>query len=197
MVKMTEKFLSDPSVPLEQNISKKTYFVKDDRIRIVFHLAPGRIVHSIREFRKPPADQKGQTLDLVQNFIVDPYQKPMKHQQMYLQLLELIKSEQAFLQAIKNYERELSEILQLRSTEEQELSLSISIYDTLRNDTKVQENENEDQNTHKEAEDVNGSKTTEIDYLSPFLINIVRKVDYMITLSFRRTQRICQRRMLS
>ena len=177
MIKMAEKFLSDPTLE-DQNIAKKTYFLKDDRIRIVFHLQEGRIVPSLREFRKPPQDQKGQTLDLIQNFIPSPKGKPMKQQEMYLHLLDLIRAEQAFLQTAKNYERELAELLQFRVTEEQELSLSISIYDTLRNDAKIQENEHTSiENLHNanEAEETNnGAKSNEIDYLSPFLINIVR-----------------------
>ncbi|KAJ3373708.1 hypothetical protein HDU91_006037 [Kappamyces sp. JEL0680] len=173
MIKMAEKFNSNSDVPEEQNYSKKTYFVKDDRIRVAFHLGPGRIIPSLREFRKPPSDQKGQHLDIVQNFVVDPNAKPMKQQHMFSQLLDLYRTEQSFLQAIKNYERELGEILQLRVTEEQELSLSISIYDTLRNDAKLPEiDQGSHENLHKlVVPDEEGQKVVEIDYLSPFLIN--------------------------
>ena len=108
MFKMAEKFLSDPSLK-ENNIAKKTYFLKDDRIRLVYHLGEGKIIPSIREFRKPAPDQKIHTLDIIQNFTASPLEKSVKQQQ-----------------------------LQLRVTEEQELSLSISIYDTLRNETKLQ-----------------------------------------------------------
>lgn len=176
MIKMAEKFLSDPSLK-DNNVAKKTYFLKDDRIRIVFHLGEGKIVPSIREFRKPPPDQKVQSLDLVQNFTASPEEKPMKQQHMYLQLLDLIRAEQNFLQTVKNYDRELSDLLQLRVTEEQELSLSISIYDTLRNESKIQANDHAStENLHKnvpEVEEASNPKSTELDYLSPFLMNIV------------------------
>ena len=42
MFKMAEKFLSDPSLK-ENNIAKKTYFLKDDRIRLVYHLGEGKL----------------------------------------------------------------------------------------------------------------------------------------------------------
>ena len=108
MIKMAEKFLSDPSLK-ENNIAKKTYFLKDDRIRLVYHLGEGKIIPSIREFRKPAPDQKIHTLDIIQNFTASPLEKSVKQQQMYLQLFDLIRSEQAFLQSVENYERELSE----------------------------------------------------------------------------------------
>jgi hypothetical protein len=40
------------------------------QIGVVFHLEEGRIIHSYREYRKPAPDQKGQLLDLSQNFVV-------------------------------------------------------------------------------------------------------------------------------
>lgn len=168
---MTEKFLRNAEVHADQDFAKKTYFVKDDRIRVVFHLGDGKIIASIREYKKPTPDQKGQNLELHQNFVVDPYAKPMKQQHMYAELTELSKSEQVFLQAIKNYERELYEILQLRLVEEQELSLAISIYDTLRNDSNLPDIEKGSRENVRKDED--RQNVTAIDYLSPFLVNYV------------------------
>ncbi|KAJ3271632.1 hypothetical protein HDV01_006502 [Terramyces sp. JEL0728] len=167
MVKMTEKFLPNSENTLK-DIAKKTYFWKDERIRINFHLDAGRIVASLREFRKPAADQKGQVLDIMQDFEVDPYVKPMKKQHLYSQLTDLLRTEQLFLQSIKVYERELSDILQLRTLEEQDVSLVVSIYDTLRNETKLPVDE-QGAEIHKGDEE--NQKSVEIDYLSPFLIN--------------------------
>ncbi|KAI8894392.1 hypothetical protein BC833DRAFT_568385 [Globomyces pollinis-pini] len=169
--KMTEKFLPSP-IPSDQDIYKKTYFIKDDKIRVVFHLGPGRIVASYREFRKPAADQKGQVLDITQEFQVDPYQKPMKKQHLFSQLTDLFRTEQLFLQAIKIYERELSDILSLRGSEEKDVDLAISIYDTIRNDTVMMSVPVDDQGPENHTNGVEESqKTVEIDYLSPFLIN--------------------------
>lgn len=124
-------------------MAKKTYFWKDEKvnhynlfqIRVQFHLDIGRIVSSFREFRKPASEQKAHFLDVSQNFVVDPYAKPMKRQHLFAQLATLLAAEQQCLHAVKVYERELSDILVLRASEENETALSISIYDTLRNDT--------------------------------------------------------------
>lgn len=122
----------------------------------------------MREYRKPAADQKGQILDIIQDFEVDPYQKPMKKQHLFSQLTDLLRTEQQFLQSIKVYERELSDILQLRAAEEQDISLVVSIYDTLRNETKLPI---DDQGGEIHKGDEENQKSVEIDYLSPFLIN--------------------------
>jgi hypothetical protein len=170
MLKMTEKFARNTEIPAHEDFAKKTYFLKDEKIRVHFHLDQGRIIQSFREFRKPSPDQKGQLLELTQNFIVDPYLKPMKQQHLWSQFMDLFRAEQAFLQAAKTYERELADILQLRVNEEQVLSLSLSIYDTLRNDTKLPVDEESGEVTKGDEE---GPKAVEIDYLSPFLIGFV------------------------
>ena len=55
-----------------------------------------------------------------------------------------------------------------RESEEKDIVLTVSVYDTIRNQAKVASDEKE---TNKgEEEEV---KSTEIDYLSPFLINYV------------------------
>ncbi|KAJ3219909.1 hypothetical protein HDU67_008438 [Dinochytrium kinnereticum] len=98
---------------------------------------------------------------------VNPYTKPPKKQHLYAQLCSLLKSEQACLQATKNSERELREILQARQAEEREVTLMISVYDTIRNNTRLPNEEEKDAHKGDEEE----SKITNLDYLSPFLVN--------------------------
>eukprot|EP00842_Homolaphlyctis_polyrhiza_P004040 jgi/Hompol1/4637/HPOL_001817-RA len=168
LIKMTEKFSRNSALPAHQDIHKKTYFLKDEKIRIVYHLEEGRIIASISEFRKPASDQKGHIVELTNYFEVDPYIKQPKKQHLYAQLLDLLRTEQACMQAIKNSERELGEILQLRQAEERDVSLTISVYDTLRNDTKLPADD-DGKDAHKVDEEE--AKTVDLDYLSPFLIN--------------------------
>ena len=146
-------------IPASQEVAKKSYFLKEEKvlfyfimllmmnicflfmhvllkkIRMLFHLEEGRIIASVREFRKPSQDQKSHSVELTNNFEVNPFIKPSKKQHLYAQLLDLLRSEQNCLQAIKNSERELLDIVQLRQTEESEIGLTISVYDTLRNET--------------------------------------------------------------
>ena len=56
----------------------------------------------------------------------------------------------------------------MRLSEEKDIQLTVSIYDTVRNAAKIASNEDEQANKNKE--DVN--KAAVVDYLSPFLVNI-------------------------
>ncbi|KAH6571185.1 hypothetical protein BASA61_001782 [Batrachochytrium salamandrivorans] len=168
VLKMAEKFSKSPDILAQNDIHKKTYFVKKEKIRVVYHLEKGRIIASMNEFRKPASDQKGQSVELTDAFEVDPYAKPPKKQQLFIQLSDLLRAEQACTQAIKSAERELADILQLRQAEEREVNLTISVYDTLRNNTTIL-TEDGGKDTHKNVEEE--AKATDIDYLTPFLIN--------------------------
>ncbi|KAJ1334440.1 hypothetical protein BSLG_007595 [Batrachochytrium salamandrivorans] len=154
VLKMAEKFSKSPGSSIY--------------IRVVYHLEKGRIIASMNEFRKPASDQKGQSVELTDAFEVDPYAKPPKKQQLFIQLSDLLRAEQACTQAIKSAERELADILQLRQAEEREVNLTISVYDTLRNNTTIL-TEDGGKDTHKNVEEE--AKATDIDYLTPFLIN--------------------------
>ncbi|RKO85891.1 hypothetical protein BDK51DRAFT_18590, partial [Blyttiomyces helicus] len=70
IVKMTEKFARNPAVPAHEDPAKKTHFLKEDKIRVIFHLEDGRIIPSYREFKKPTPEQKGSFLELNHSFEV-------------------------------------------------------------------------------------------------------------------------------
>ncbi|KAJ3015324.1 hypothetical protein HKX48_004663 [Thoreauomyces humboldtii] len=166
ILKMAEKFDRNPSIPSHLDAQKRTYFLKDDKIRIVYHLEDGKIIPSTREFKKPTAEQKTNFIDLTVSFEVNPYRKPRKKQQLYGELLDLLGSEQGCLSAIKASDREVAEILTNRAGEEKEVVLSVSVYDTMRNQTKLPSEEKKE--AAKEEEE---AKAADLDYLSPFLVS--------------------------
>jgi hypothetical protein len=57
-------------LPAHKDPAKKTYFVKDDKIKVIFHLEDGRIIPSFREFKKPNTDQKANSLETPISFEV-------------------------------------------------------------------------------------------------------------------------------
>src|SRR4051794_14386040 len=69
------------------------------------------------------------------NFQVNPYIVPPKKQHLYAELMALLRAEQTCLQLIKTSEREMRDILNARNAEEKDIPLSISVYDTIRNQT--------------------------------------------------------------
>ncbi|KAI8815434.1 hypothetical protein BJ742DRAFT_876531 [Cladochytrium replicatum] len=167
ILKMAEKFEKNPDLPVHEDVAKKTYFVRDERIRVVYQLGPNRIVSSWREFKKPATEQPGAALELVNSFEVDVYAKPLKRQHLYAQLCQLLKSEQACLQAHKNSEREVREILQARQAEEKDITLIVSVYDTIRNNGNLPNEQEREPHKGEEEE----SKSANLDYLSPYLVN--------------------------
>ncbi|KAL7748299.1 hypothetical protein RI367_006258 [Sorochytrium milnesiophthora] len=71
-LKMTEKYARNPALPALEDIAKRTYFMRDERIRTVAHLPDGCLIPSWREFRKPSAEQKASFSELMTYFDADP-----------------------------------------------------------------------------------------------------------------------------
>ncbi|ORX55289.1 hypothetical protein BCR36DRAFT_321219 [Piromyces finnis] len=168
IVKMAEKYDRNIDVPAHQDAAKKTYFVKKEKIKVVFHREKDRIIQSWREFKKPVSEQKENINELITEFQINPFLKQPKKQYLYDELCKLISSEQLCLQAIKSSAREMKEILQVRDQEENDIILQISIYDTIRNKTIQIKNEND---PHKNDDD---NKLADLDYLSPFIIKYAK-----------------------
>jgi len=164
IVKMAEKYDRNPEIPAHKDAAKKTYFVKKEKIKVVFHREKDRIIQSWREFKKPVSEQKENINELITEFQINPFLKQPKKQYLYDELCKLITSEQLCLQAIKSSAREMKEILQVRDQEENDIVLQISIYDTIRNKTIQIKNDND---PHKNDDD---NKLADLDYLSPFII---------------------------
>ncbi|KAI9193105.1 uncharacterized protein BJ171DRAFT_604974 [Polychytrium aggregatum] len=163
--KMTEKFSRNLAIPATEDIYKKTYF--PDRIKIVYHLGEGRVIPSMREYKRTAIEQKAASVELLNSFEVNPYLKNPKKQHLYAQFCGLLKAEAACMIDIKRSQKEASEIVAARLNEEKEVALTISIYDTTRNETKLpSERETE---IHKATEI--DAAAAEIDYLSPFLVS--------------------------
>ncbi|KAJ3340561.1 hypothetical protein HDU93_006854 [Gonapodya sp. JEL0774] len=170
IVKMTEKFERNPRVPAVVDAQKKTYFVKEEKVRIIYHREPDRLVPSFLEFRKPSSDSKTITLELLNSFTANAYAKQPKNQQLFLVLSALLKTQAGCLAAIRTSEKEVRDILSNRRTEEKSIQLAVSVYDTIRNDGKTakEEEEKKEERTKEEEE----RRNQELDYLSPFLINV-------------------------
>ncbi|KAI9348730.1 hypothetical protein DFJ73DRAFT_834662 [Zopfochytrium polystomum] len=165
--KMTEKFERSPELPAHEDSKKQTYFIKDEKIRVTYHLEDGRIIDSYKEFKKPNSEQKSGVFEPPVCFEVNPFLKAPKKQHLYAELCNLIRAEQACAQAIKASEREIAEILQARAAEERDVVLTTSIYDTVRNNIRIPNEEEKD--SHKKEEEE--AKGADLDYLSPFLVN--------------------------
>ena len=53
IVKIVEKFHHDPSIPPNSDVAERTFLVRENRIKVVYHLEENRITPSTREFVIP------------------------------------------------------------------------------------------------------------------------------------------------
>ena len=108
---MTEKY-SRNNKEGEDNVDKVTYFLKDEKIRVIFHLPDSRIIPCVQEFRKPGSDQKSNLSDLISHYDPDVFTVAPKKQYLYAKMLHFLKKEQMCLMNVKAAEKEVQEIIQ-------------------------------------------------------------------------------------
>ena len=53
IVKIVEKFHHNPSIPPNSDVAERTFLVRENRIKVVYHLEENRITPSTREFVIP------------------------------------------------------------------------------------------------------------------------------------------------
>ncbi|KAI8847415.1 hypothetical protein BC829DRAFT_418416 [Chytridium lagenaria] len=156
ITKMTEKFDRNRDLPTSEDAAKKSTSYLQTRynparrhslipkIKVIYHLEDARIIPSSRDFKKPTADQKTSMLELPYSFEV-----------------------------VSSYFFLNTNLRKARQGEEKEVSLIISVYDTIRNntgsDTAQRLANEEEKDAHKGDEEEN--KITNLDYLSPYLVN--------------------------
>lgn len=110
---MTEKFSRNSFSAPGEDIDKITYFLKDDKIRVIFHLPDSRIVPCVQEFRKPGSDQKSNLSDLISHYDPDVFSVQPKKQYLYAKMLHFMKREQTCLMSVKTAEKEVQDIIQV------------------------------------------------------------------------------------
>eukprot|EP00795_Rhopilema_esculentum_P003398 gene3398-1756_t len=175
IAKMTERFERDPSMPANENVRERTFAVSEDRIALLYHLENKRITSSTREFIKPPnySSEKGTPLQLTPDattaFQVDPYATDPKELDIYNMMVNLLEAEKLCNDKIRESEEEVREILDARMTEESVSKLTVSVYDTERNEKAKQRRTEMER---KQREEEMRKRDMELDYLAPFLSRI-------------------------
>ena len=187
IIKVSEKFKRNTTKPASQDIQKRIFFVPEERIRIIFHLEEGYLFPSFREYKRPNMEVKSNNvLQVLDNFESNVFAKPLMNRQLQTELFELVQAELALWQDIKKMDREVRDILNLRMEEENQIQLTVSLLDTVRNKEIDPEQEEKDKEQKKEDEEI---KAADLDYLSPFLINFVILFIYSDT----KTDLVCRR----
>ncbi|XP_046848993.1 dynein regulatory complex subunit 7-like isoform X2 [Xenia sp. Carnegie-2017] len=174
VVKIIEKFHRNLTKKADDDVAERLFLLSEERISLVFHLEEDRVTASTRDFVKPAyTDDKNDsfimTPDMTTTFQVDPLEKPKKNLTVYNMLLSLMKAEEESISQIRSMEDEVKEILKDRALEMTSCPLTISVYDTERNE-KAKLHRQELQ--RKAEEEAKKKHETEMDYLAPFLAQI-------------------------
>ncbi|KAK2085138.1 Dynein regulatory complex subunit 7 [Saguinus oedipus] len=139
IVKITERFFRNPAKPAEEDVAERVFLVAEERIQLRYHCREDHITASKREFlRLSEVDSKGNKIimmpDMCITFEVEPVEHTKKLLYQYETLMHLKKEEKLSRHQVWESELEMLEILKLREEEEEVHTLTISIYDTKRNE---------------------------------------------------------------
>ncbi|XP_069312550.1 dynein regulatory complex subunit 7 [Eulemur rufifrons] len=174
MVKITERFLRNSAKPADEDVAERAFLIGEDRIQLRYHCRDDHITASKREFlRRTEVDSKGNkiimTPDMCISFEVEPMEHTKKLLYQYQTMMHLKDEEKLSRHLAWESELEVLEILKLREEEEEAHALTISIYDTRRNEKSKEYRETMERVMHEEHL---RQVETQLDYLAPFLAQL-------------------------
>ncbi|XP_031420438.1 dynein regulatory complex subunit 7 [Clupea harengus] len=173
LMKVVERFHRDTTKPASEDVEERVFLVSEERIQVTYHRDDDRIIPAWSIFTTPQDSGNKNTdtfaPDMASTFQVDPFQKPSKNLFLYETLMGLMNEQEKVAQRIKDSEKEVRAILELRQHEENTIELHISIYNTARND-KARKHREALERMAEEARLRREEK--ELDFLAPFLAQL-------------------------
>ncbi|XP_045298851.1 dynein regulatory complex subunit 7 isoform X1 [Leopardus geoffroyi] len=174
IVKITERFARNPEQPADEDVAERVFLISEERIQLRYHCRDDHITASKREFlRRSEVDNKGSkiimTPDMCISFEVEPMEHTKKLLYQYEAMMKLKNEEKLSRHQAWESELEVLEILKLREEEEEEHRLTISIYDTKRNEKIKEYREAMERVMHEEHL---RQVEAQLDYLAPFLAQL-------------------------
>ncbi|XP_060741330.1 dynein regulatory complex subunit 7 [Tachysurus vachellii] len=132
--KVVVKFHRDRSKPACKDVAEIVFKISQNRIEVTYQLEDDRIIPNFDIFVKPLNHDDSFSDKMVSSFQVDPHAKPFPKHYMYQTLMALMEEEENILFSIKNSEKEVRDILEVRDQEENGILFKISSYDMARNE---------------------------------------------------------------
>uniref|UniRef100_UPI00398E8984 dynein regulatory complex subunit 7 isoform X2 n=1 Tax=Pristiophorus japonicus TaxID=55135 RepID=UPI00398E8984 len=171
ILKITERFARNRKKAAHQDVAEQIFLITEEHIQLTYHREDDRITALKREFILPPNllqkdDQEVNMDQIVITFEVDPLAKPCKNVVLYQTMMELLKAQAASMQGVRDSEHEERQFLKDRAAERRANELSISVYDTERNE-KAKEHRRDQMRFEEEQRKRRAEE--ELDYLAPFL----------------------------
>ncbi|NWW85067.1 DRC7 protein, partial [Rhynochetos jubatus] len=174
IVQIKECFLRNLEKPADEDVAERIFLITEEMIHLTYHLKDKYITASKKEFFKAAeGDRKGNeivmTPEMCITYQAGSCEKDKKLLHLYKLLQELTEEEKQLKHQIWQSAAEVLNILKIRENEETAVKLSVSIYDTERNEKGRQQYEA----MKNAAEDeLPGHAQQDLDYLAPFLLQI-------------------------
>ncbi|XP_032983027.1 dynein regulatory complex subunit 7 isoform X2 [Rhinolophus ferrumequinum] len=175
MVKITERFFRNSAKPADEDVAERAFLILEERIQLRYHCREDYITASKREFlQRTDVDSKGNkiimTPDMCISFEVEPMEYTKKLLYQYEAMMQLKNEEKLSRHQAWESELEVLEILKLLEEEEAAHTLTISIYDTKRNEKSREHREAMERVMHEEHM---RQVEAQLDYLAPFLAQLL------------------------
>ncbi|XP_010581391.1 PREDICTED: coiled-coil domain-containing protein lobo homolog [Haliaeetus leucocephalus] len=175
IVQIKECFHRNLEKPADEDVAERIFLITEETIHLTYHLKDKYITASKKDFFKA-ADRgrKGNeivmTPEMCITYQAGSSEKDKKLLHLYKALQQLTEEEKQLKQQVQQSEAEVLNILKIRENEETAVKLTVSIYNTERNEKRRQQYEAM-KNT-MEDELLEGQEEQDLDYLAPFLIQI-------------------------
>ncbi|NXU27945.1 DRC7 protein, partial [Thalassarche chlororhynchos] len=174
IVQIKECFHRNLEKPADEDVAERIFLITEEAIHLTYHLKDKYITASKKDFFKAAErDRKGNeiimTPEMCITYQAGSSEKNKKLLHLYKLLQELTEEEKQLKQQVRQSEAEVLNILKIRENEETAVKLSVSIYNTERNEKRRQQYE---AMKHTVEDELLGQEEQDLDYLAPFLIQI-------------------------
>uniref|UniRef100_A0ABM5ETQ7 Dynein regulatory complex subunit 7 n=1 Tax=Pogona vitticeps TaxID=103695 RepID=A0ABM5ETQ7_9SAUR len=174
ILKITERFHRNPSKPADEDVAERIFLIVEEKILLTYHCKENYITPSKREFNKQTdVDNKGNkiimTHDMCISYQAGSTEKEKKLFHLYEMMMHLIEEEKRSRHQVWESSIEVLDILRIREEEAAANKLTVSIYDTERNEKSKEQREAMERQLQEERQ---RQVEQDLDYLAPFLIQI-------------------------
>uniref|UniRef100_A0A8C8RPG4 Dynein regulatory complex subunit 7 n=1 Tax=Pelusios castaneus TaxID=367368 RepID=A0A8C8RPG4_9SAUR len=174
IVQIKEQFHRNPEKPADEDVAERIFMILEERIMLTYHCKDDYITASKKEFiKQKDVDNKGNkiimTSDMCISYQVGSSEKNKKLLHLYEMMLKLMEAEKQSKHQVWESKTEVLEILKIREEEAAASKLTVSMYDTERNEKSKQQRETMERLMQEERQ---RQVEQDLDYLAPFLIQM-------------------------
>ncbi|XP_074865016.1 dynein regulatory complex subunit 7 [Carettochelys insculpta] len=174
ITQIQERFHRNPEKPADDDVAERIFRIVEERIMLTYHCKDNYISASKKEFiKQKDVDNKGNkivmTADMCVSYQAGSSEKNKKLLHLYEMMLKLMEAEKQSKHQVWESQTEVLEILKIRQEEAAASKLTVSMYDTERNEKSKQQRETMERLMQEERQ---RQVEQDLDYLAPFMIQL-------------------------